>query len=122
MTTTERRIEIIKILCRRRHEKIENLSNELGVCERTIRRDIESLSMQYPIYTQKGKFGGVYIVDGFNIERMYMDDSKIAVLRKLSEKLKNGDILTEDEKKTFNSIIEEYSTPKKKEGQHNESK
>ena len=121
MSTIERRIEIIKILCRRRHEKIENLSSELGVCERTIRRDIESLSIQYPIYTQKGRFGGVYVVDGFNIERMYMNDSKISVLRKLSKKIKNGSILTEDETKIFNSIIEEYSTPKK-EGKNNESK
>lgn len=45
MGTAERRDEIIKLLCRRRHETIPNLAFEFGVSERTIRRDIEAVTV-----------------------------------------------------------------------------
>ena len=62
MGCAERRQEILKILCRRRHETVANLAFELCVSERTIRRDIETLSLSEPIYTQTGRYGGgVYI-------------------------------------------------------------
>ncbi len=63
MIASERRREIMKLLNRRRYEKIENIAFEFGVSERTVRRDIEILSLNEPIYTQPGRYGGgVYIV------------------------------------------------------------
>ena len=59
MGTSERRYEIMKTLCRCRHEKMHNLAREFGVSTRTIQRDIEVLSRTEPIYTQSGKYGGV---------------------------------------------------------------
>ena len=44
MDTVERRGELVKTLCRRRYERVENLAADFGVSERTIRRDIEALS------------------------------------------------------------------------------
>lgn len=61
----ERRSEIMKLLCRRRSETIRNLAFEFEVSERTIRRDIEILSLNEPIYTQVGRYGGgVYVEEG----------------------------------------------------------
>ena len=114
MGTAERRNEIIKILCRRRHETIENLALELAVSKRTIRRDIEALSLSYPIYTQTGKYnGGVYIMEGFFLERMYMSDIELEVLKKLYIFADNNpSILNQNEKNILCSIISTYSKPK----------
>lgn len=59
--TAERRRKIMKIMCRRRSETIQDLAFELGVSERTIRRNIEILSYKEPVYTQQGWYGGVYV-------------------------------------------------------------
>lgn len=64
--TTERRQAIIDILCKRRYETIDNLAFEFSVSRRTIRRDIELLSISFPLYTIRGVGGGVHIVEGFN--------------------------------------------------------
>ena len=48
MTPSERRSEILHLLCKRRHETAINLSAELGVSERTIRADLVILSCYYP--------------------------------------------------------------------------
>ena len=114
MGTAERRNEILKILCRRRHETIHNLASEFGVSERTIRRDIEALSISEPIYTQSGRYnGGVYIMDGDSMDRMYMSDTEIGVLQKLYRMVdKHPTTLTFGEKEVLNTIISLYSKPK----------
>ena len=113
MGTAERRHEIMKILCRRGHEKMSNLASELGVSIRTIQRDIETLSIAEPIYTQMGKYtGGVYIVEGYSIDRMYMTDAELNVLKKLYiSSDKNISLLTIDEKKILEGLISQYSKP-----------
>ena len=84
MGTSERRSAILKALCRRRYETISNLASELGVSMRTIQRDIEVLSETTPIYTKFGKYGGgVYVVADYSIDRMYMTDTELNVLKKL---------------------------------------
>lgn len=84
--TAERRSEIMKLLCRRRSETIRNLAFEFEVSERTIRRDIEILSLNEPIYTQVGRYGGgVYVEEGYSMARMYMSDEELGVLRKLAD-------------------------------------
>ena len=114
MGTTERRREIMKILCRRQHETMYNLASELGVSIRTIQRDVEILSITEPIYTQMGKYtGGVYIVEGYSIDRMYMTDAELNVLRKLYiSSDKSVSLLTKDEKKILKGLISQYSKPK----------
>lgn len=84
MGTAERRYRIMKILCPRRYETIRNLASKFGVSMRTIQRDIETLSRTEPIYTQFGKYGGgVYIVEGYSMGRMYMTDTELNVLQKI---------------------------------------
>lgn len=44
MSPSERRSEILHLLCKRRHETAINLAVEFGVSERTIRADLVILS------------------------------------------------------------------------------
>ena len=114
MGTAERRYEIMKILCRRRYETIRNLASEFGVSMRTVQRDIESLSRTEPIYTQFGKYGGgVYVVESYSMDRMYMKEQELDVLRKLYITAdEQGSLLTDDEKSLLRSLISQYSKPK----------
>ena len=116
MGTAERRHEIMKTLCRRRYDTIRNLASEFGVSMRTIQRDIETLSMTEPIYTQFGKYGGgIYVMEGYSIDRMYMTEQELDVLRKLYIAAdKQPTLLTNNEKELLMSIISLYSKPKTK--------
>ena len=113
MGTHERRYAIMRLLCRRRHETIRNLAKEFGVSERTIQRDIEVLSISEPIYTQLGKYkGGVYVVDDYYWDRMYMSNEEICLLNKLYCLVTDGVlILTNSEADILNRIISQYSKP-----------
>ena len=114
MGTTERRNAILKALCRRRYETISNLATELEVSERTIRRDIEVLSYTEPIYTQTGRHaGGVYVVDGYHMDRMYMSEDEIAVLCKIKDTAdrQHFGLLLPGEEKTLERIIRTYAKP-----------
>ena len=110
--TAERRNAILRILCRRRHETVRNLASELGVSERTIRRDIEVLSYTEPIYTQTGRYGGgVYVVDGYSMDRMYITPEEEKVLHKLRELARQQCLLTTQELNTFTNLIKNYTKP-----------
>ena len=56
---SERRQELLEVLCRRRHDTYDNLAFEFNVSRRTIRRDIAILMCSYPIETSRGYGGGV---------------------------------------------------------------
>ena len=60
----DRQQQLISLLCQRRSDSIQNLAMELGVCERTIRRDIEELTLTYPIETVRGRYGGRLVLSG----------------------------------------------------------
>lgn len=116
MGTAERRNAIMKTLCRRRHETVQNLASEFGVSERTIRRDIEVLSETEPIYTQTGRHaGGVYVVDGYSKDRMYMTDAEMSVLCKLYDSAQ-ATILSKQETELLRRIITNYTKPSRKTG------
>ena len=112
MGTAERRQKIMRILCYRRHETIQNLSFEFGVSERTIQRDIEILSLSEPIYTQSGRYGGgVYVDGGYKLDRMYMKENELAVLNKLLKmsNIKSVCDLSKSETAILQNIISQYT-------------
>ena len=114
METSKRRAEIMRILCRRRHETVTNLATEFGVSERTIQRDIDALSVSEPIYTQTGRYGGgVYIMSDYRADRMYMTSDELNVLRKLADFADMGEAaaLTEAERATLGAIILQDTKP-----------
>lgn len=114
MGTTERRNAILKALCRRRCETISNLAAEFDVSERTIRRDIDVLSSTEPIYTQPGRCGGVYVMDGYRMDRMYMSDEETDVLRKIRDipEVQGTGFLLPGEYAILERIIRTYTKPK----------
>lgn len=114
METSKRRNAIMKLLCRRRHETIENLAIEFDVSERTIRRDIEFLSLYEPIYTQTGRYGGgVYVTENYRIDRMYFQKRESDVLTKLltCAEHKRPCLLSSEELSIFKKLITDYTKP-----------
>jgi predicted DNA-binding transcriptional regulator YafY len=103
--TTERRQALVRLLCERRYETIDNLAFEFSVNRRTIRRDIELLSLSYPFYTTKGTGGGVHVVEGFRLGMKYLTDSQCELLERLLEtqECKDKDVL--------HSIIKTFKKP-----------
>lgn len=125
MGTAERRTEIMRILCRRRHETISNLAEEFGVSTRTISRDIEALSITEPIYTQCGRYcGGVFVTDDYAMGRMYMTEAELSVLQKVACFAENQVtcILSKDEYRMLRNIILQYTKPKSRKGKNYETK
>lgn len=117
MGTAERRTEIMRVLCRRRHETISNLAEEFGVSSRTILRDIEVLSVTEPIYTQCGRYGGgVYVIEGYSISGIYMNEKELSLLHKLSTFADKKAVceLSIEENKLLKSIISQYTKSKMK--------
>lgn len=114
MGTAERRMEIIKILCRRRHETMSNLAAQFHVSVKTIQRDIDSISLMIPIYTQSGRYtGGVYVVEGYSMDRMYMSTKEIELLTMIVDRAKRGDSiqLNENQIQQLITTIQSFSKP-----------
>ena len=105
MKALERRQAIIELLCERRTEKIENLAFEFSVNECTIRRDIQELSLSYPIYTKTGTYGGVYVAEDYYLGKQYLSSQQKELLETLSSSV--GD----DQRKVLESIIRKFGRP-----------
>ena len=103
----ERRQEILEVLCERRRESVENLATEFGVNERTIRRDIEYMTLSYPIYTVPGKGGGVYVGEGYRLGKKYLTDKQAELLEELSKGL------TGNELAVMQSILKTFKEPRR---------
>lgn len=104
MGPNERRLEIMETLCHRRHETMENLAFEFGVSVRTIRNDIDHLSISYPLETVRGRYGGgVKVMDGFYMNRKYLNHDQKDLLRRLRTSLYGNDLTI------MNSILKDFA-------------
>ena len=118
MGTAERRRMIMRVLCRRGHETIANLACEFGVSQRTIRRDIETLSLSEPVYTQQGRYGGgVYVVSGHRIDQQYMSLLQTQTVEKVIRFAIHGQqcSLQDEELGALRALLETFSLPHTKE-------
>ena len=61
MNIEHRRKEIISILLAKRHTTAKKLAEEFHVSIRTIRYDLQALSLGYPMYTKLRGNGGIFI-------------------------------------------------------------
>lgn len=113
MGTAERRRMIMRVLCRRGHETIANLASEFGVSQRTIRRDIETLSLSEPVYTQQGRYGGVYVVSGHRIDQQYMTQLQTQTIEKVIRFAadKQQCVLQDGEIRALMSLLETFAYP-----------
>ena len=98
----ERRQRIVEILNERRSETAINLAYELGVNERTIRRDILVLSCSYPIDTKLGNGACIYVQDGFDLYERYLTAKQFELLERLKE------TLTGEEEKVMETILKSF--------------
>ena len=89
---TERLIKIQKKIRKRRSKKIEERVKELSESTRTIKSDISTLSFElnYPIYTETGKFGGVKAMEHWYYNEG-LSSTDIAFLKTLLFKLDKSD-------------------------------
>ena len=107
MTASERRMAIIQVLCRRRHELIANLAFEFGVTTRTIKTDLLELSLSYPVYTVPGRYnGGVYIAEDYYIGKQYLSDEQLQTIISILDKV------DDDQRKVLESIIKDFGKSK----------
>lgn len=102
MTAAERRRAILEALCIRRHDTRENLAFEFGVSKRTIEYDVLELSLNYPVYTAQGNGGGIYVVDGFRLDKSYLSEKQTALLTKLLGTLSGED------RETMKTILKNF--------------
>lgn len=107
MGPNERRIEIMEVLCHRRQETMENLANEFGVSIRTIRNDIDYLSLSYPVETVRGRYGGgVKVMEGFYMNHKYLKPKQQELLERLKTSLSGKDLVVMD------SILKDFALNK----------
>ena len=92
MTASERQQEILCVLVKRRQAKTEDLAAILGVTERTIRSDVTTLSLKYPIETVKGRYGGgIRLAGWFRPDRKVLAQEQIDAIRKAAPFLQGED-------------------------------
>lgn len=104
MNPNERRQSIWQTLCQRRHETIKNLAMEFEVSPRTIRYDIDILTLSHPIETVCGRYGGgVKLADWYQPTRRALCPEQLRLLKKIATSLE-GDELT-----VLNSIFSQFA-------------
>ena len=116
MDPPARRQNILRLLGRRRNMTLEELAEEFCVSRRTIRRDIETLSLTEPIYTQAGRYGGgVFIRQDYVPTDMYIIENEAKIIEKMISCAENGTIcdLTTEELEAINKLIDDYSGKEK---------
>ena len=116
MGADDRRRSIIKYLCRCRYATIAHLAEAFSVSERTIRRDIEALSISEPVYTQPGRYGGgVYVMDGYYMDYIYFSEEETRILQKLLLYAQDhkGEVLEDHEIGILARMISNHANPVK---------
>lgn len=92
MSQAERRMQLLYVLCLRRHDTYDNLAREFNVCKRTIRYDIAALVCKYPIETVCGRYGGgVWVKDNYFPYRKTLDKDQIEVLARVGAEQNSKD-------------------------------
>ena len=101
----DRRKEMLDALMVRRQDTIPNLASEFKVSERTVMRDLDILSHDYPIYTVQGNGGGVRVTDGYYASRMYLNMSQEQLLRRILP------TLSQEDQGTMRGILSAFAKP-----------
>ena len=106
MNTADRRMEIINILIVRRQTTARELAEEFGVTTRTIRNDIQALSPGFPIYTQQGGAGGIFMGEHYKPYINTLSSEELETLRELCGQAEGV------QKKVLLQIIHKYGPDK----------
>ena len=83
---------------------MNNLAFEFGVSIRTIRNDIDILSLSYPLETIRGRYGGgIRVMDGFFMNCKYFNLEQKKLLERLCAQLSGNDLAV------MNGILKEFA-------------
>ena len=82
---------MIKELSDRRRETRENFAVEFQVSLRTTDNDLMYLSQEYPIYTERGRGGGIYVDKDFYLNQRYLSKAQKDLLLCLEKILEGED-------------------------------
>ena len=110
MGTAERRLEILKYLCRYRRATMPQLAEVFGVSVRTIQRDILEIEVTFhvPVDVRCGKYdGGVFVKGDYSFDRAYMHDDELMLMSKVQELVKGQ--LSNEEYALLSQIIKTYT-------------
>ena len=110
MGTAERRLEILKYLCKARKATMPQLAEMFGVSIRTIQRDIYEIEATFhvPFEVKCGKYdGGVYVIGDYSFDRAYMHEDELRLLAKV-QKLVEAQ-LSDKENALLSQIIKSYT-------------
>lgn len=109
MGTAERRLEIYKYLCLARKATMPQLAKMFGVSVRTIQRDIFEIEATFhaPLDIAKGRYGGVSVIGDHTLDRAYMCDEELLLLKKIQSLVKEK--ITEEESAILTQLIKKYS-------------
>ena len=113
MSADERRRAIMEELQSCGYATRGNLAFEFGVSIRTIDNDLLHLPGNFPVYTTKGKGGGIYLPKEYSRERraQYLTDKQRSVLERLAEGAGGED------KSVLESILAAFARPNRQEEQ-----
>ena len=104
MSPNERRNSIYAELRAQRHLTVGYLAEKYAVSEKTIRRDIEELTLTHPIETVRGRYGGgVKLADWYHPMQTTLSPKQIALLKKLAPSLEGDDLAV------MNSILSQFT-------------
>ncbi len=111
MGTAERRLEILKYLCRQRYATMSEIAERFDVSVRTIQRDIYEIEIVFrvPLDVKCGRYGGVYVIGDYCFDRSYMCREELELLVKLKDL--TGEQLSSQEHAMLAKMIQTY-TPK----------
>ena len=104
----ERRQTIWHTFCRCRHITIAYLAAEYKTSHTTIRKDVDVLSLSYPIVTLRGHGGGIKLSDWYEPVNMQLTPAQMDLLLRISKTLTGSDA------HIMRSIISQFSGPKNK--------
>lgn len=81
----DRLLEMVYVLFEKKNVTAKELSNYFEVSQRTIYRDLETLSAAgIPIYTSKGKGGGIRLLDSYVMKKsMVTDNDQLEIISSL---------------------------------------
>lgn len=104
MSPNERRNNIYAELRAQRHLTVDYLAEKYAVSTKTIRRDIDELTLTYPIETVRGRYGGgVKLADWYHPMQSTLSLTQIALLKKLAPSLEGEDLVV------MNSILSQFT-------------
>lgn len=110
---SQRQFEIIYVLLNQGQCTARQLAERFEVSVRTIYRDLEALSLAgVPVYAEKGRFGGIRLMDGYVLNKaLFTQDERLELLSALQVMRAARTPVTEQAHQKLSSFLSENTAP-----------